>query len=177
MLKFLKETKRIHDNQHGFREQRSCLSQLLEHHDLILDALESGGSYDVIYTDFAKAFDKCDFTVICRKLIKLGIAGNVGRWIHSFLTRRNFRVLVNGKLSEEEVVVSSVPQGTILAPLLFVIIISDISDDIENCDVGTFADDTKISKCIKSSEDADCLQSGLNSAFDWADANNMEFNG
>ena len=177
MLKFLKETNRIHDNQHGFREQRSCLSQLLEHHDLILDALESGGSYDVIYTDFAKAFDKCDFTVICRKLINLGIAGNVGRWIHSFLSRRKFRVLVNGRLSEDEAVISSVPQGTILAPLLFVIMINDISDGIDDCDVGTFADDTKISKCIKSYEDADCLQSGLNSTFDWADLNNMEFNG
>ena len=177
ILKFLDETNAIHQSQHGFRKQRSCLSQLLEHHDRIIDALESGGSYDVIYTDFAKAFDKCDFTILCRKLINLGISGNLGRWIYRFLSQRKFQVIVNDSLSDEEEVKSSVPQGTILAPLLFLIMINDIGKDIEECDIGTFADDTKLSKCIKTPEDSICLQKGLTTMFDWAEEGNMKFNG
>ena len=153
IIAYLTENDRIKCNQHGFRKGRSCLSQLLDHHDRIIEALENQTHYDVIYTDFSKAFDKCDFAIICEKLMGLGISGRVGRWIHNFLTKRKFRVVIDGTSSESHEVISSVPQGTILAPTLFLIMINDISDNISECDIQTFADDTKISKSIKTDND------------------------
>ena len=66
-------------SQHGFRMGRSCLSQLLNHYDHILSLLENGNDVDVIYIDFAKAFDKVDFSVTLNKLNQLGIRGTIGR--------------------------------------------------------------------------------------------------
>ena len=176
IIKFLNEKNKISESQHGFRENRSCLSQLLEHQDRILDALEQGADYDVIYTDFSKAFDKCDFSILCRKLYQNEISGNIGRWIHTFLTRRTFQVTVNGSMSSEEKVRSSVPQGAILAPTLFLIMINDIGDNITDCDISSFADDTKISKGIKSPSDSTLLQNGVYKLSDWTTDNNMLFN-
>ena len=62
-------------NQHGFREQRSTLTQLLSHWDEVLDLLEQGQSVDVIYTDFAKAFDKCETNVLLHTLKDCGVKG------------------------------------------------------------------------------------------------------
>ena len=63
--------------QHGFREHRSTLTQLLSHWDKVLDHLESGESVDVIYTDFSKAFDKCDYRILLKKLKTLGVKGRI----------------------------------------------------------------------------------------------------
>ena len=67
----MNENNLFNDSQHGFRSGRSCLSQLLEHFDSILDILESGGNADVVYLDFSKAFDKLDFSVTLTKLKRL----------------------------------------------------------------------------------------------------------
>jgi hypothetical protein len=79
-------------------------------------ALEENNNYDVIYTDFAKAFDKCDHGILAIKLRDIAITRKVGRWIHNFLIERKQKIKVNNVLSEESSVKSSVPQGTVLAP-------------------------------------------------------------
>ena len=162
--------------QHGFRTGRSCLSQLLDHFDRVLEAIENGKNVDVIYTDFAKAFDKCDHGIIAHKLKKLGITGKLGLWIYCFLRYRLQRVIINGCKSKPSKVISSVPQGTVLAPLLFLILISDIDKNTENSFVSSFADDTRIGKEIASVEDTLLLQEDIEHIFDWAEENNMEFN-
>lgn len=177
-----KITKHMEDNglynagQHGFRAGRSCLSQLLDHYDRILVELEEGKNVDVIYTDFAKAFDKCDHGIIAHKLKEKGISGKIGRWIYNFLSNRKQVVAVNGELSARSVVKSSVPQGTVLAPLLFLILISDIDSQVEHCWVSSFADDTKVSLGIETIDDIERLQTDLNTVFQWARENNMQFN-
>ena len=176
MLQKLEAKNKLNDIQHGFRPGRSCLSQLLSHFDRILSAVESSHQYHVIYTDYAKAFDKCDFAIICRKMNSLGINHDIGRWIQVFLTQSTFSVTVNRTISSEVKVKSSVPQGTVLAPLLFLILINDININVIDCDVTTFADDTKISKVIKWALDKVILQSGLTTLCEWTDTNNMEFN-
>jgi hypothetical protein len=173
---FLEATGKFNKQQHGFRTGRSCLSQLIEHYDNIIEALEEQSNIDVIYTDFAKAFDKCDHGVIAHKLLKVGITGKLGIWIFNFLTGRKQNVIVEGVASQDAAVVSSVPQGTVLAPLIFLILIADIDKDITNCHVTSFADDTKISKIITNVLDLNDLQSNTIKLFDWADENNMQFN-
>ena len=93
---FLEKHDLFNSSQHGFRAGRSCLSQLLAHYDKILTILDQGHNVDLIYLDFAKAFDKLDFNVTLSKLKTFGIDGNVGRWLQSFLTDRYQTVIVNG---------------------------------------------------------------------------------
>ena len=164
-------------SQHGFRFGRSCLSQLLSHYDQILELLESGGNVDVIYIDFAKAFDKVDFDITLHKLNALGISGKIGHWVHSFLTHRTQTVLVNGARSSKSDVKSGVPQGSVLGPLLFLILIGDIDKNIATAFLSSFADDTRIGSRVSSLEDSKALQDDLNSVYTWTDDNNMELHG
>ena len=76
----------MNPKQHGFRSGRFCLSQLLEHHNKILEELEKLNNVDVIYLDFAKAFDKVDHGILLNELKKIGINGKIGVWIHNFLS-------------------------------------------------------------------------------------------
>ena len=94
IVTYMEDNNLFNPSQHGFRMGRSCLSQLLAHHDHITQLLERGLNVDVIYLDFAKAFDKVDFVVTMRKLNQLGISGKLGRWIHSFLNNRTQSVTV-----------------------------------------------------------------------------------
>ena len=105
----MEEKNLFNPGQHGFRLGRSCLSQLVAHYDNIIRLLQNGQNVDVVYLDFAKAFDKVDFMVTMRKLKEMGITGNLGRWIHAFLTHRKQAILVNGARSEPTVVKSGVP--------------------------------------------------------------------
>ena len=166
----------FNDSQHGFRSSRSCLSQLLAHFDHITRLLEEGKSVDVVYLDFAKAFDKVDIGITLRKLKSLGIHGNLGKWLLSFLSGRLQCVLVNGKKSQPKPVLSGVPQGSVLGPLLFLILIGDIDKDIVTSFLSSFADDTRVGHAIASKEDMTQLQTDLETVYCWAVRNNMEFN-
>ena len=173
---FLENTNKLNKNQHGFRAGRSCLSQLIEHYDNIIAALERKHNFDVIYTDFAKAFDKCDHGIIAHKIREAGIVGKLGLWLYNFLDGRKQKVVVQGTSSQESEVLSSVPQGTVLAPILFLILLSDIDKDIIEAFVKSFADDTKIGKEIEEQNHITMLQNYIIKIFEWAEENNMQFN-
>ena len=98
---YMKDANLYNSRQHGFQSGRSCLSQLLQHHQAILEALQNHDAVDVVYLDFAKAFDKVDFNVLLRKLKAIGICGKVLRWISDFLVGRKQMVKVSGQLSKE----------------------------------------------------------------------------
>ena len=131
---------------------------------------------DTIYLDFAKAFDKVDHNILLKKMIDHKIKGKVGMWIKNFLQDRKYRVVANGVMSEEQEVISGVPQGTVLASILFIIMISDIDEELRNSISRLFADDTKISAKIRTHEDTKLLQKDLDKVCRWADDNLMEFN-
>ena len=76
---------------------------------------------------------------------------------------------MNGKISEEQEVKSGVPQGTVLAAILFLIMIGDIDKDIISCIVSCFADDTRNSKQIRTEEDKKAMQDDLNRIYQWAE--------
>ena len=92
----MEEKNLFNPGQHGFRLGRSCLSQLVAHYDNIIRLLHNSQTVDVVYLDFAKAFDKVGFMVTMRKLHEMGITGNLGRLIHVFLTHRKQVILVTG---------------------------------------------------------------------------------
>ena len=108
-----------------FRGGHSCLSQLLNHFDKVTWFLEHGKAVDVVYLDFAKAFNKVDIGITLRKLKSLGIQGEIGRWLTDFLTNRKQTVLVDGRKSAPQHVMSGVPQGSVLGSVLFLILIGD----------------------------------------------------
>ena len=166
----------FNENQHGFRSGRSCLSQLLEHFDTILNIIEDNSNADVIYLDFAKAFDKVDHTIVLNKIKSLGITGQIYIGLESFLRGRFKSVFVNGITSSPQEVKSGVPQGSVLGPLIFLILIGDIDEDVIESIVKSFADDTRKTKSVNSVEDVNALQKDLQSIYEWTIRNNMELN-
>ena len=176
LVHYLEQNFLFNPNQHGFRKGRSCLSELLSHFHEILSIVESGGRADVVYLDFSKAFDKVDFSILMKKLKSLGIGGKVGRWIYSFLVGRQHRVNVNGALSTLRDILLGVPQGSVLGPLLFLILISDIDKNVVHSSLRSFADDSRMTKAVFSSSDVNNFQLDVNSVYSWANQNNMFFN-
>jgi hypothetical protein len=173
LVTFLESHNILNSTQHGFRAGRSCLSQLIAHYDKILTLLDQGTNIDVIYLDFAKAFDKLDFNITLANLKSLGIDGKIGRWLQSFLTNRHQSVIVNGVKSDTA---PGIPQGSVIGPLLFLILIGDIDKNVVHSFLSSFADDTRIGMAISSPQDAQLLQQDLEAVYRWAEENNMLFN-
>ena len=173
LVDYLENNNLISSTQHGFRKGRSCLTQLLQHYDNILHNLTEGFETDVIYLDYAKAFDKVDHNILLQKLHNYGIRGQLYTWIKAFLTNRTQTVVVNGQHSYPRSVISGVPQGSVLGPILFILYINDLHKVVCNCNAGSFADDTKIERKIDISEDADSVQHDLDNIIEWSKKNNM----
>ena len=173
MVDYIDRNGLLCDNQHGFRSGRSCLTQLLSHVDDIVKGLINGADTDAIYLDFAKAFDKVDHRLLLAKMRKLGFHEKLVEWIDSFLSNRKQSVVLDGVSSFAAVILSGVPQGTVLGPLLFIIFINDMKLCVMGSIIRFFADDTRILRHIFSLEDVDALQKDLYCVLEWAKCNNM----
>ena len=142
-MEFLDFNKLITCHQHGFRAGHSCTTQLLELMEDFTDFYEEEVPFDCIYLDFAKAFDRVPHQRLLTKVYNLGIRGNIFNWIKDFLSDRRQRVVINNTSSDWTNVVSGIPQGSVLGPILFTIFINDIPVNISSS-IKIFADDTKI---------------------------------
>ena len=137
--------------------------------------LDEGSPVDIIYLDFLKAFDKVPHQRLLLKLKAHGIGNGMINWIEKWLIDRRQRVVVDGEVSNWKAVLSGVPQGSVLGPILFLIYINDLDDDITS-KVLKFADDTKVFRKIKSDADRQHLQDDLNKLIEWSEKWQMLFN-
>ena len=110
------------------------------------------------------------------KLKSIGVTGKLGRWFHNFLSQRKQQVVVNGVSSSVTRVTSGVPQGTVLGPMLFLIYISDIGDNISAVKK-VHVDDTKVKNGVQSEEDVLELQENLDRLYEWSRINNIILKG
>ena len=100
VMHYLEKKKLIRPSQHGFMKGKSCVSNILEFLEKVTAAVDSGESVDIIFLDFAKAFDKVPRERLLNKIRAHGLQGNLLRWIREWLTNRKQRVVLNGKLSD-----------------------------------------------------------------------------
>ena len=142
-----------------------------------MTALDKNIQTDVIYLDFAKAFDSVDHTIVLAKLRAYGVPGQLIVWFTGHLTSRAQRVVLDGVASQWAPVTSSVPQGSLLGPLLFAIFINDLlGETVGEVRAALYANDTKLYKNVSSVSDCLSLQTSLANLNDWSKGNNINFN-
>ena len=167
MVAHLKTNNLLAKEQHGFVRGRSCVTQLLESLESWTKILDDHGCLDVVYFDFMKAFDTVPHHRLMLKLKAYGIQGEVLNWTKSFLSNRKQQVSVNGSKSTWEQVVSGVPQGSVLGPILFVLYINDLPKSVQS-NIKLFADDTKLFRRVQGIEDCHALQDDIDSLENWS---------
>ena len=163
------------DAQHGFRPGRSCATQLMMAIEEWSCMIEKGEPVDILYLDLAKAFNTVPPRKLLKKVKAYGIGGKILRWIEAFLVGRQQRVTVNGSRSGWAPVPSGVPQGSVLAPLLFLLYVNDLPNHLSS-GVKIFADDSKLYRSVSLPADPSTLQKDLDAAVCWADEWQLTFN-
>ncbi|CAG9136232.1 unnamed protein product [Plutella xylostella] len=162
--------------QHGFLRGRSTVTNLLLYNELLTETMDQGYQADVVYTDYSKAFDRIDHSLLLIKLFKAGIRGNLFRWFSSYVSNRTQAVVASNFQSDWVNIPSGVPQGSILGPLLFLLLISDIDSCFSNSSIYIFADDMKIVKPIINENDIILLQNDLNNLDKYCNDNKLDLN-
>ena len=173
----LDEYKLLSDRQHAFRKRHSCETQLTKIKINEAKIWENRGQVDTFILDFEKAFDTPPHhahELLKSKLFSYGFGGKTLKWIDSFLCFRQQRVVVNGVKSDWAPVLSGVPQGIVLDPLLFSLYINDISSDSES-EIRLFADDCICYREIKDEEDTMKLQRDVDRLGSWTRKLGMRF--
>ena len=147
LFDFLTKNNILSDKQYGFLPGRSTTLQLLK---ALVDwtaELDKGFEVDIVYIDFQKAFDSVPHKRLLNTISKYGIKGKTLNWITVFLTDRRQRVVVNESFSEWAPIVSGVPQGSVLGPILFLLYINSMTDGITS-PMLLCADDAKVFRSI-----------------------------
>lgn len=163
-------------HQHGFRSNKSSVTNLITIKHDILESFSKGQQTDVIYTDFEKAFDSVNHKLLTHKLLKTGFANPLLSWINSFLCLRTQIIKYKSFISIPIKVTSGVPQGDHLSPLLFNLFINDVVSSITHSKILLFADDAKIYKSISSLDDISLLQKDLTDFNEWCFSNGLSLN-
>ena len=136
--------------------------------------VQNGYYIDIIYIDFAKAFDSVPIQLLLKK-IKMGISGKIYKFIENFLIDRSFKVKINENFSTTYKTHSGVPQGSVLGPLLFLIFINDLPNNInENVNIKLYADDVKLYINHKNDSERDKLSKAIVEVEYWSKSNGLE---
>jgi hypothetical protein len=183
LLRYTSERCPIRDTQYGFRQNRSCTSQLIDYVNDLTAATDKGLCIDAVYLDFSKAFDKVSHSLLLQKLVNRKVPLTLINWISSFLLQRTQSVRIGTVLSAPKMVTSGVPQGSILGPLLFLLFVDDVDSVIEpNTFICKFADDLKLYYIFSPDNQTPVsgvqnpLQNSLNNVKKWSDKNMLPLN-
>ena len=130
---------------------------------------------DINYLDCKKAFDTVPHARLLKKLESYGVRGNILQWIRSFLSGREQYVEIRGTKSDRLRVTSGVPQGSVLGPVLFLVYINDLVNEME-CSALLFADNAKIYKSISSEDDIEAMQRDIKRLEVWSKKWLLDFN-
>lgn len=175
IFQYLNSINYLTPSQHGFRSGFSCNAQLVEFQHYISQALDNNTPVDAIFLDFRKAFDTVPHNLLDNKLASLNINYKIHSWIRNYLHAREQCVVLNSHKSCSIAVSSGVPQGSVLGPLLFLICINNITENIKS-EIKLFADDCVIYRQINSLSDTYALQKDLETVAWWCDGWGMNLN-
>ena len=163
LYNFLSQEELLNPNQSGFRPSDSCINQLIAITHEIFEAFDCNSSLEVrsVFLDISKAFDKVWHEGLLYQLKSMGVSGELYNLLENYLSDRFQRVLLNGQTSSWRPVLAGVPQGSILGPLLFLIYINDLPNELKS-NAKLFADDTSLFTIVKDkSESANILNNDL----------------
>ena len=175
LLKHIEDNNALSEKQHGFMKGKSCLTNLLETFEEITCDLDHGNAEDVMFLDYAKAFDSVPHLRLLNKLKAYGCEEKVLAWIKGFLIGRTQTVSVRNSSSAKADVVGGVPQGSVLGPLLFILYINDLPNHVKSS-MQMFADDTKIFTTVNTTQDLSKLQEDLSALQKWSEKWLLRFN-
>ena len=168
----------INPNQSGFRPSDSCINQLIAITHKIFETFDCNPSLEVrlVFLDIPKAFDKVWHEGILYKLKSMGISGELYNLLENYLSNRFQRVLLNRQTSSWRPVLARVPQGSILGPLLFLIYINDLPNELKS-NAKLFANDTSLLTIVKDKNKShNMLNNNLKPIYKWAYNWEMFFN-
>lgn len=168
----------ISNKQWGFLEGRSTITALIKCTDDWLRELELGNDVCAIFFDFQKAFDSVPHEPLFNKLSTLNLDACLLCWLHDYLCNRLQAVVVDGEESESSNVLSGVPQGSVLGPLLFLIYINDVTNVVmhPNSIVNMFADDVLLYHTISCPNDYSDAQHSVTAIEHWSSDNHLQLN-
>lgn len=169
-------SKHIVVEQHGFTSRRSTVTNLVEFTNDLANNINSKQQTDAVYTDFTKAFDSVNHTLLLHKISGYGVCGPLFKLLTSYLSGRTQVVVIDGGISNSEIVTSGVPQGSILGPLLFTLYVNDIPSCIKHSKCLMYADDLKIYRPVCTVRDCLLLQKDIDCLSEWCSVWKLDLN-
>ena len=168
LINYLETNQILNETQHAYRKNHSthtCLSEALNY---VYEEIDKGNLVGIASLDLSKAFDTINHSHVIQKLSKMGIGRNSLNWCESYLTNRKQKTKFKKYMSQEATVTAGVPQGSILGPVLFICFTNDLPENLPNCKIISYADDSQLLVTAKNSKQIkkllECL---ISSAQSW----------
>ena len=177
MIAYLEDNNKINPNQHAYRSKHSTKTCLVELLNYIYKLLDLKRFCAIVSLDLSKAFDSISHSLMLHKLSKLGYGENCLKWVKSYLCERKQRTKFKSFTSTEETVVSGIPQGSIIGPLLFICFTNDLAEVFTDCTMVAYADDTQLVVYAKNLSQLKMkIEQVIKTAQAWYEANSMKNN-
>ena len=177
LIYYLESKNILNKYQSAYRKNRCTLDHLIRLHDHILRNINNKQATIAIFFDFSKAFDMLWKEGLMHKIEEIGIRGKLANWIRDFLTDRSFRVEINGCLSQKYGLENGTPQGSVISPILFLLMINDFPSTVTSTETSLFADDSAIWRSGRNMENIQKqLQLDIDKIKKWCDTWGFKLN-